>query len=230
MMNDEIESVRLSAINSLRKISQHIQLREDQLETLLGVLEDFSGDTREAVRELLCDCVFSTRACLHAAIHALLGNLAKYPQDRSSIWRCAKFLGEKHQHLASSLVPELLSTHPFFATPEPSVDDPAYVAILILVFNATAKSPTMLAMFPDHTSWHYAYLRDSQPDLVPHLDIEKSVTELDDKKIDEEGPQNANSFFESIQMRIKCVASRSPLNAQQASKNSHSRPSTCQEH
>ena len=87
MMNDEIESVRLSAINSLRKISEHIQLREDQLETLLGVLEDFSGDTREAVRELLCHCVFATRACLHAAIHALLGNLSKYPQDRSSIWR-----------------------------------------------------------------------------------------------------------------------------------------------
>ena len=87
MMNDEIESVRLNSINSLRKISQHIQLREDQLETLLGVLEDFSGDTREAVRELLCHCVLSTRASLHAAIHALLGNLAKYPQDRASIWR-----------------------------------------------------------------------------------------------------------------------------------------------
>lgn len=87
MMNDEIESVRLNAINSLRKISKHVQLREDQLETLLGVLEDFSGDTREAVRELLCHCTLSTRASLHATIHALLGNLSKYPQDRTSIWR-----------------------------------------------------------------------------------------------------------------------------------------------
>ena len=100
-------------------------------------------------------------------------------------------MGEKHQHLASSLVPELLSTHPFFATPEPSIDDPAYVAILILVFNATAKSPTMLAMFPDHTNRHYAYLRDSQPDLVPHLDVEKGVTELDHKKTEEDGKKRA---------------------------------------
>lgn len=45
----------------------------------------------------------------------------------------------------------------------------------------------MLAMFPDHTNRHYAYLRDSQPDLVPHLDIEKGVIELDHKKTDEEG-------------------------------------------
>ena len=100
-------------------------------------------------------------------------------------------MGEKHQHIASSLVPELLSTHPFFATPEPSIDDPAYVAILILVFNATAKSPTMLAMFPDHTNRHYAYLRDSQPDLVPQLVNEKSVSDLDSKRFEDGGRKNS---------------------------------------
>lgn len=216
MMNDEIESVRVNAINSLRKISQHIQLREDQLETLLGVLEDFSGDTREAVRKLLCHCVLSTRASLHAAIHALLGNLNKYPQDKASIWRCAKFLGEKHQHLASSLVPELLSTHPFFATPEPSIDDPAYVAILILVFNATAKSPTMLAMFPDHTTRHYGYLRDSQSQLVPHLEIGQGDISMDCKMSEVKGSQTARNFFESIQVRVQTamtVKSKNPKKA-----------------
>lgn len=215
MMNDEIESVRVNAINSLRKISQHIKLREDQLETLLGVLEDFSGDTREAVRELLCHCMLSTRASLHAAIHALLGNLSKYPQDKASIWRCAKFLGEKHQHLASSLVPELLSTHPFFATPEPSIDDPAYVTILILVFNATAKSPTMLTMFPDHTTRHYGYLRDSQSQLVPHLDIEQGDSNMDHSATEEKGSQTAKKFFESIQMRLQSLTSKNPKKAQQ---------------
>lgn len=215
MMNDEIESVRVNAINSLRKISQHIKLREDQLETLLGVLEDFSGDTREAVRELLCHCMLSTRASLHAAIHALLGNLSKYPQDKASIWRCAKFLGEKHQHLASSLVPELLSTHPFFATPEPSIDDPAYVTILILVFNATAKSPTMLTMFPDHTTRHYGYLRDSQSQLVPHLDIEQGDSNMAHSATKEKGSQTAENFFESIQMRLQSLTSKNPKKAQQ---------------
>ena len=39
MFNDEIESVRLNAINSLRKLSSHITLREDQLEIILGVLQ-----------------------------------------------------------------------------------------------------------------------------------------------------------------------------------------------
>lgn len=39
MFNDEIESVRLNAINSLRKLNRFITLREDQLEIILGVLQ-----------------------------------------------------------------------------------------------------------------------------------------------------------------------------------------------
>lgn len=39
MFNDEIEEVRLKAIHCLTKISHLIVLREDQLETILAVLE-----------------------------------------------------------------------------------------------------------------------------------------------------------------------------------------------
>lgn len=39
MFNDEIEEVRVKAIDSLTRISHHIVLREDQLETILSALE-----------------------------------------------------------------------------------------------------------------------------------------------------------------------------------------------
>lgn len=52
------------------------------------------------------------------------------------------------------------------------MDDPAYVTMVILVFNAAVDCPTMLPMFPCHTRRHYSYLRDSQPCLVPYLPIE----------------------------------------------------------
>lgn len=39
MFNDEIEEVRLESIHVLREISTHITLREDQLDTVLAVLE-----------------------------------------------------------------------------------------------------------------------------------------------------------------------------------------------
>ena len=36
MFNDEIEEVRLKAIDCLRYVAKHIMLRDDQLETILG--------------------------------------------------------------------------------------------------------------------------------------------------------------------------------------------------
>eukprot|EP00061_Rhincodon_typus_P012517 g38299.t1 len=86
MFNDEIEEVRLGSIHALRKISCHIRLREDQLDTVLAVLEDSSRDIREALHELLCYTNVSTKDGIHLALVELLKNLAKYPTDRNSIW------------------------------------------------------------------------------------------------------------------------------------------------
>ncbi|NXE13362.1 INT4 protein, partial [Lophotis ruficrista] len=151
------------------KISNNITLREDQLDTVLAVLEDSSRDIREALHELLCCTNVSTKEGIHLALVELLKNLTKYPTDRESIWKCLKFLGSRHPTLVLPLVPELLSTHPFFDTPEPDMDDPAYIAVLVLIFNAAKSCPTMPALFSDHTFRHYAYLRDSLSHLVPPL-------------------------------------------------------------
>ncbi|KAJ8256789.1 hypothetical protein COCON_G00189410 [Conger conger] len=169
MFNDEIEEVRLQSIHVLRQICTHITLREDQLDTVLAVLEDSSRDIREALHELLCCTNVSTKECIQLALLELLKNLTKYPTDRNSIWKCLKFLGERHPTLVLPIVPELLSTHPYFDTPEPDMDDPAYIAVLVLVFNAAKSCPTMSALFSDHTFRHYAYLRDSLSHLVPQL-------------------------------------------------------------
>ncbi|KAM9853684.1 integrator complex subunit 4 [Aulostomus maculatus] len=181
MFNDEIEEVRLQSIHVLREISTHITLREDQLDTVLAVLEDSSRDIREALHELLCYTNVSTKECIQLALLELLKNLNKYPSDRNSVWKCLKFLGSRHPTLVLPLVPELLSTHPYFDTPEPDMDDPAYIAVLVLVFNAAKSCPTMPALFSDHTFRHYAYLRDSLSHLVPPLRLpgRKQVHGLD---------------------------------------------------
>ncbi|XP_072316245.1 integrator complex subunit 4 isoform X2 [Eucyclogobius newberryi] len=171
MFNDEIEEVRLQSIHVLREISTHITLREDQLDTVLAVLEDSSRDIREALHELLCYTNVSTKECIQLALLELLKNLNKYPTDRNSVWKCLKFMGERHPNLVLPLVPELLSTHPYFDTPEPDMDDPAYIAVLVLVFNAAQSCPTMPALFSVHTFRHYAYLRDSLSHLVPLLTL-----------------------------------------------------------
>jgi integrator complex subunit 4 len=124
MFNDEIEDVRLKAIDSLRRISEHIILRDDQLETILGALEDFSQDVREGLHGMLASCRMSTTAGLKMCVEKLLDNLKKYPHDKRSTYRCLQRIGAQHPELVLPLVPQLLNIHPFFDTAEPDVENP----------------------------------------------------------------------------------------------------------
>ncbi|XP_027136092.1 integrator complex subunit 4 [Larimichthys crocea] len=205
MFNDEIEEVRLQSIHVLREISTHITLREDQLDTVLAVLEDSSRDIREALHELICFTNVSTKECIQLALLELLKNLNKYPTDRNSVWKCLKFLGSRHPTLVLPLVPELLSTHPYFDTPEPDMDDPAYIAVLVLVFNAAKSCPTMPALFSDHTFRHYAYLRDSLSHLVPPLRLPGNGLDLVDSRCGLGSVESAQLFLQQSLNRISTI-------------------------
>lgn len=45
------------------------------------------------------------------------------------------------------------------------------VCILVMLFNAAPLMPPMLSLLPETTIKHYAYLRDTMPNLVPYLPI-----------------------------------------------------------
>lgn len=125
MFNDEIESVRLQAIYSLTKISEHIILREDQIEVMLGALEDYSVEVREGLHLMLGACKVSTRTCLILVVQKVLDVLSKYPQDKLSAFGCLQRVGLKHPELCMSLTPQLIQDHPFFDSAEKDVEDPA---------------------------------------------------------------------------------------------------------
>ncbi|XP_049887123.1 integrator complex subunit 4 isoform X2 [Pectinophora gossypiella] len=201
MFNDEIEDVRLRAIDSLTRIAHHIVLREDQLETILSALEDYSMDVREGLHRMLGSCTVASKTCLEMCIDKILENLKRYPQDKRSTFRCVQRLGSSHATLVLPLVTRLLAVHPFFDMPEPDVDDPAYMCVLILVLNAAQHCPSMLPLFEEHTVKHYTYLRDTMPHLVPHLPIgdaqhasEKSEAAMDDSAV--------RRFYESVLQHI----------------------------
>lgn len=217
MFNDEIQDVRLRAIESLRKMSASVTLREDQLETILGALEDFSGEVREGLHAMLAASHLATTNCLYMCINRLLDNLTRYPQDRESIRSCLAALGASHPYLTVPLVPQLLSRHPFFDTPEPDVDEPSYASVLVLVFNAALHCPSMHALFTEHASKHYHYLRDTMPHLVPRLrPALTSGTGIKTKDTDDEEArdQRGREFLEKMVAGIENAKPGSRVNIQ----------------
>ncbi|XP_064615609.1 integrator complex subunit 4-like [Liolophura sinensis] len=213
MFNDEIESVRLNAINSLRKISHQVVLREDQLDIILGVLQDFSVISREALREMLGNMQLATKECLNSCVVALLDNLKRYPQDKESVWKCFQQLSGNHPELTLALVPDLLLVHPYFDTPEPNMDDPAYISILVLVFNSAPHCPTIMPLFQDFIWRHYRYLRDSLPELVPDIQSTCVILEKTDSK--HAHSEGSGEFLRQSVKRLECLGSCDLSTAQQ---------------
>jgi integrator complex subunit 4 len=143
MFNDEIEGVRLQAIHSLTKISEHIILREDQIEVMLGSLEDYSVEVREGLHLMLGACKVSTRTCLNLVVDKVLDVLSKYPQDRLSAYGCLQRVGFKHPELCMSLTPQLIQDHPFFDNVDKNIEEEPeckltylfYVQLVLYSFN-----------------------------------------------------------------------------------------------
>lgn len=166
-LNDEIGAVRLNAVNSIHKIVDQVVILEDQLDNVHSAMEDACADIRRGIHDLLSSCRLVSKACLYDTVTMLLKNMNKYPADRNSVWKTMKKLGEHHGELTYLLTAQLLNNHPFFSSSEPVMDDPNYIAVLILIFNAAKLCPQMSQLFPEYVTRHYQYLSDSIPDLVP---------------------------------------------------------------
>jgi integrator complex subunit 4 len=110
-----------------------------------------------------------TKDCVKMVLDSVLDNLKKYPHDKKSIWKCLQGVGKNHPWVILPLVPQLLSMHPFLDTNEQDPEDPGYVSVLILVFNAAKGCNTMQILFDEKLMRHYHYLRDTLKNLVPDL-------------------------------------------------------------
>jgi integrator complex subunit 4 len=173
MFNDEIEGIRLKAIECLQEID-NATLREDQVEVILTVLDSPSMDIREASHRMLASVNISSPRSLRRCIESILFNLSRYPQDKLSIFSCFKSLGQNNAEFVASLVNELLAVHPYLKLPEQSLIDENYMATLILIFNAAYKNPSILGTLESHTYQHQTYLRHTLPNFMPHIEAPKS--------------------------------------------------------
>jgi len=173
MFNDEIDAIRLKAIQCLQEID-NVALREDQVEVILTVLDSPSMDIREALHKMLACVKISSARSLRRCIEIILISLMKYPQDKISIFNCFKSLGQNNAEYVSSLVYELLAVHPYLKLPEQSLIDDLYLATLILIFNAASRKPSILDSLESHSLQHQTYIKHTLPNFMPVVENPKS--------------------------------------------------------
>ncbi|KAI9345097.1 armadillo-type protein [Pilaira anomala] len=171
MFNDDIDKIRLNAIQSLRKIGTRCTLEfdEEQLEIAVGALEDSDPLARHATHDLFTVVRLTHESSLNTLLESLDANMKRYPIDVLSIYRCLCHIGKRHEDYVEDLVPSLLKLDKRYLPKEPNVEDQMYTAYVILIVNACVTNPKMLHTLPKYIFRHFAYFKSKYPDCIPDL-------------------------------------------------------------
>ncbi|KAI8374468.1 armadillo-type protein [Radiomyces spectabilis] len=171
MFNDEIDKVRINAIQSLRKIGTRTILEFDaeQLEIALGALDDSDRVAREATHDLIKVMRLTEKNTLTTLLDGLMTNMKRYPQDQLSIYRCLRDVGRRHADYVETLIPTLLSLDKRYLPREMNMEDHVYIANVILIVNACTTDPSMLTVLPKYMFRHFVYLQSRYSDCIPDL-------------------------------------------------------------
>ncbi|CAO3690704.1 unnamed protein product [Rhizopus stolonifer] len=171
MFNDEIDKIRVNAIQSLRKIGTQslVKLDEEQLEIAVGAFEDSDPVARHASHDLLTVVRLTQQSSMATLLEALEANMKRYPQDILSIYRSLGKIGKRHHDYIQNLTPTLLKLDKRYLPREPNVDDLMYTAHVILIVNACVSNTKLLNTLPKYIFRHFAYFKSKYPDCLPNL-------------------------------------------------------------
>ncbi|KAI9255512.1 armadillo-type protein [Sporodiniella umbellata] len=171
MFNDEIDKIRVNAIQSLRKIGTRslVQLDEEQLEIAVGAFEDSDPVARHASHDLLTVVRLTQKNTLATLLEALEANMKRYPQDILSIYRSLGKIGKRHDDYMEDLTPSLLKLDKRYLPREANVDDLMYTAYVILIANACVSNHKLLRTLPKYIFRHFAYFKSKYPECLPNL-------------------------------------------------------------
>ncbi|KAI8968585.1 armadillo-type protein [Mycotypha africana] len=171
MFNDDIEKIRLNAIQSLRKIGSRtvLEFDEEQLEIAVGAFEDSDPIARQSAHELLTVIRLTEQESLVTLLTAMEANIKRYPTDILSIYRCLCEVGKRHEDYVEHLIPTLLNLDKRYLPKEANVEDIMYTAYVILIANACLSNIKLLQGLPKYIFRHFAYFKSKYPECLPDL-------------------------------------------------------------
>nr|CDS27291.1 integrator complex subunit 4 [Hymenolepis microstoma] len=167
MLTDDIQAVRLLAIESLQVVGDQVPILTDQMSIVTSALAEDCAVVRRRLHDLLSRCRLGSPPCLLILLDGLIMNMRMYREDRDSIWNCAASVGRRHPVFVELSATSLLKTHPFYGEEIPFKEDPIYITVALIVLNAYPAKPDMASQFPQHLISSQIYLREMMPHLLP---------------------------------------------------------------
>ncbi|KAJ3443175.1 hypothetical protein M0812_09007 [Anaeramoeba flamelloides] len=202
MIGDEIDQVRVQAINCLYKITSATSLTYDRLVLVLTGLGDTSPQIRRSIRNLIKTFNQLDIKSLNFLIDSLLLNLKLYPMDELEVYQALAVVGSRNPDVVEILVLNLLMLNTSFMTHEPNPDNGNYLARLILVLNSAVSNKKILQLLPDYIFRHYQFLKDKYKDCFPN-NLEPNGREPNRNKNDYGKSKSLKNFKKNMNHQIE---------------------------
>ncbi|KAJ3699450.1 hypothetical protein LUZ61_003155 [Rhynchospora tenuis] len=109
LMNDDSESVRLEALDSLFHMAAHgcLNVQEKHMHMFLGLLTDMSSLVRSGARKILQLMKLPKLEMFKCTVNELIANLEKYPEEEEGIFFALFSLGKNHREFSLNVAKDL---------------------------------------------------------------------------------------------------------------------------
>ena len=141
-IGDEVESVVICALRALARAGSQLDFTDKHVSAILFTLKMMAPAIRRQVHRTLSSLILGSRSSHIACCLALFENIRQFPSDVDSIWACCAHLGRNHSQLTRANLNRLLELHPMFLSQEAKMDDPTYIAKLLIIFSAAGADGT----------------------------------------------------------------------------------------
>lgn len=167
MLNDPIDQVRIRAIEALGSVSARSALMDEQLRTVLSVLDEASTRVRLAVHGLLASARVTQPSSVVIAVDSLMQSIRNFEENESAFETLRAF-GWNNAELFEDAIGDLLGLDPRFAPVERLITDIDYMGRAIAILNAAYRNPKRIVpKLPEFVVAHSVSFHEKYPHFFP---------------------------------------------------------------
>lgn len=184
MLNDPIDQVRIRAIEALGSVSARSALMDEQLRTVLSVLDEASTQVRLAVHGLLASARVTQPSSVVIAVGSLMQSIRNFEENESAFATLRAF-GWNNAELFGDAIGDLLGLDPRFAPVERLITDIDYMGRAIAILNAAYRNPKKIVpKLPEFVVVHSVSFHEKYPNFFPGtLPAPGSLGEIDGESV-----------------------------------------------
>ena len=134
MLSDEIDEVRIASLKNMAEFKNTLVLDKNSVNIVIFNLKEFNPALRHSIYFFFSHIKVDNRESFEFLIKHLIFNMAKFKQDRYSIFKTFQRLGNNHSHFIADNLDKILGHKLEYRFAEPNwINDDVHIAKMIMI-------------------------------------------------------------------------------------------------